>query len=76
MALTKCKECKKEVSTSAKTCPHCGVKDPGTTAGQMFIGLLVVVGLVWGGVKIFGGSDDNSTTKTDTPKTCSASDGQ
>ncbi len=29
MALTKCKECKKEVSTSAKTCPHCGVKDPG-----------------------------------------------
>ncbi|MEI7065353.1 hypothetical protein [Dickeya chrysanthemi] len=35
MALTKCKECKKEVSTSAKVCPHCGVKNPSTTAGQV-----------------------------------------
>jgi DNA-directed RNA polymerase subunit RPC12/RpoP len=24
MALTKCKECGKEVSTTAKKCPHCG----------------------------------------------------
>ena len=24
MALTKCPECGKEVSTSAETCPHCG----------------------------------------------------
>ncbi len=26
MALIKCKECGKEVSSSAKTCPHCGIK--------------------------------------------------
>ena len=25
MALVKCKECKKEVSSSAKVCPHCGI---------------------------------------------------
>lgn len=24
MAMTKCKECGKEISTTAKTCPHCG----------------------------------------------------
>ncbi len=24
MAMTTCKECKKEVSDTAKTCPHCG----------------------------------------------------
>lgn len=24
MALIKCKECKREVSDKAKTCPHCG----------------------------------------------------
>ena len=24
MAMTKCKECGKEISTLAKTCPHCG----------------------------------------------------
>lgn len=29
MALTKCKECKKEVSTEANTCPYCGVDNPG-----------------------------------------------
>jgi Flp pilus assembly protein TadD len=29
MALAKCKECKKEVSTQANTCPYCGVDNPG-----------------------------------------------
>ena len=27
MALIKCKECKKEISSTAKTCPHCGFKN-------------------------------------------------
>ena len=26
MALIKCVECGKEVSSSAKVCPHCGIK--------------------------------------------------
>lgn len=29
MAVTPCRECGKEVSTAAKTCPHCGVNRPG-----------------------------------------------
>ncbi|GAA3938077.1 hypothetical protein [Litoribacillus peritrichatus] len=29
MALVKCKECNREISTSAELCPGCGVKDPG-----------------------------------------------
>jgi len=28
MALTKCLECGKEISTEAKTCPHCGTPKP------------------------------------------------
>jgi len=28
MALTACRECEKEVSTEAKTCPHCGAPYP------------------------------------------------
>jgi hypothetical protein len=28
MALAPCRECKKEVSTTAKTCPSCGVAHP------------------------------------------------
>lgn len=39
MALTKCKECKKEVSSSAPTCPHCGVKNPGVGTWQVLVGL-------------------------------------
>lgn len=30
MALTTCKECSKEISTTAKACPHCGAKVPRT----------------------------------------------
>ncbi|MDA1380491.1 zinc ribbon domain-containing protein [Plesiomonas shigelloides subsp. oncorhynchi] len=29
MAMTKCRECGKDVSTEAKVCPHCGVENPG-----------------------------------------------
>ncbi|MCS6258831.1 zinc ribbon domain-containing protein [Shewanella baltica] len=41
MALVKCKECGKEVSKSAKTCPHCGIKDPGLKAGDIWKGIVV-----------------------------------
>lgn len=30
MALTNCRECKREVSTEAAACPHCGVPRPAT----------------------------------------------
>lgn len=29
MAMVKCKECNKDVSSSAKTCPNCGIEAPG-----------------------------------------------
>ena len=29
MALVKCKECKKEISSAALTCPYCGIPEPG-----------------------------------------------
>lgn len=48
MALKPCKECKKEVAANAPTCPHCGVKNPGVTTKDMFIGLAglcVIVGI-------------------------------
>lgn len=77
MALTKCKECKKEVSSSAKLCPHCGVKDPSTTLGQTLGGLVVMGGLVWGAFHFFGGSDSKETEKPHSgPKVCATDDGQ
>lgn len=32
MALTNCKECRAEISTSAKRCPQCGAKGPALSA--------------------------------------------
>ncbi len=47
MALTTCKECGKEVSDSAKTCPHCGIKSPGASSKDMLIGIGALVVLVF-----------------------------
>lgn len=64
MALQPCKSCKQQVDTSAKTCPHCGVADPGVTAGQ-YIGGLVVLAIIIAVVVSMcsGGSDDKSAEK-------------
>jgi len=47
MALGKCKECGKEVSSKAKTCPNCGVDKPVKTAiakiGKPGLVILVLV---------------------------------
>lgn len=40
MGLTQCKECKKEVSTSAKVCPHCGSKLKMGFLKKAFIGIM------------------------------------
>jgi len=29
MAIMKCRECERDVSSEAKVCPHCGAKKPG-----------------------------------------------
>lgn len=48
MALGKCKECGKQVSTNAFKCPHCGARNPTATMKEMILGflVLVVVGLM------------------------------
>ncbi|MEX0685754.1 MAG: SH3 domain-containing protein [Balneolales bacterium] len=48
MALKKCKECKKEISTKAKNCPYCGAKKP--TDNQLvnfLIGLGFIIFFIW-----------------------------
>lgn len=54
MALKSCRECKKEVSTEAKTCPHCGVANPTkeppsgkeTLIGAAAVAVAIAVGVV------------------------------
>lgn len=46
MALTKCKECDKEVSTGAKSCPHCGIAHPGVKHNKILNALVIIVIIV------------------------------
>jgi hypothetical protein len=48
MAMIKCKECGKEVSTKAGTCPNCGVKiiDPKGCLGCLGLILILSVGFI------------------------------
>jgi len=34
MAMTKCKECGAQISTTAESCPHCGAKQKKTRLGM------------------------------------------
>ena len=73
MALTACRECGKEVSRSAPTCPNCGIKKPGKQWYDVDIkmggcgGCLAVLVVVW--LIIVGlGQIDTSSLK-DSPST-------
>ncbi len=76
MALVKCKECGKEVASSAKTCPHCGIKEPGVTAKQKAGGCLVILVLAAAiGYWMSGDSSDDKSSSTTAAK-CEATDGE
>jgi len=51
MAMVKCRECGKEVSSQAKACPNCGIKDPAprTSLAKVFsiIGMILVAIVVF-----------------------------
>ncbi len=64
MALKKCRECGKEVSSEAKSCPHCGVSTPVTPSASgcmSTILVLVIVGILAGPVSRC--SDDAANSK-------------
>jgi hypothetical protein len=63
MALRPCKECKKEISTDAKVCPHCG-KKVGMSAGS---GCLVVVLIFIGLGVVMSGLHQSGTGGVSTP---------
>ena len=64
MALIKCKECGREISKKAKTCPGCGANNIQisiiTKVFCTFFGLIVLIGLL-------AGPDRDAGTSTDSP---------
>lgn len=57
MALRPCRECGKQISASAKTCPSCGVKRPVKSTSPLTWGVLVLLLL---GIVSLAASRDNS----------------
>jgi hypothetical protein len=54
MALTNCKECKKEVSTEAKVCPYCGIDNPDVIDNNnRRVGIVVLALLIFLCIYIF-----------------------
>ena len=61
MALIKCKECGKDISDQATSCPNCGAKMKNTNYIRIIIGIvLIVIGLcLWvGGINISSNNDN------------------
>jgi hypothetical protein len=55
VALVPCRECGKNVSTSADVCPHCGVKRPGKKGEDIAMGIGIAVLLLVFGYLIYTG---------------------
>jgi hypothetical protein len=65
MAMVKCKECKGDVSSKAKKCPHCGIDNPAVTKGQMLGGVLFLGIMCVALVTCMSGNESGSSS---TPK--------
>jgi hypothetical protein len=68
MAIKKCKDCGKEVSSSARACPHCGKMYPagGLTRGAKIFLFLIAVPLIIG--KIAEGTSRSQTLGIGVPE--------
>jgi len=71
MVMKKCRECGQAVSSSAKVCPHCGIKDPYASPKGLFKLLLLVgfIAFAWltnQGGKSSGSSESSYQTVEDT----------
>lgn len=65
MALKPCKECKKEVSDKANTCPNCGVSSPTTQFSDIVTGWTVIIVVVAALVYACSPSKDKSSSTAD-----------
>ena len=67
MALTTCRECGKQVSTDAKTCPHCGTSAPAQKKTRGGIGKWLLIVFAIGLVAMVLPKKDKTTTAAAKP---------
>jgi hypothetical protein len=66
MALVACKECGKEISKKAASCPHCGFKPKRTSTFTWIVTIFVAVPML---IAIFSGASNTSSETQQTTKT-------
>jgi len=71
MALIKCNECKKEISDTAKQCPHCGYKKKKIGFFWPIIMILIIIGY-FGEDEITKNSKEEKTEKKNSEKKISS----
>lgn len=68
MALKPCKSCKHQVDAKAKTCPNCGVSDPGVTTAQKILGFVLLIVIIFVAVKACSGGNEETSSTTQSKK--------
>ena len=63
MALIKCKECGKEISSEAEACPSCGRKKAKETSGVTWVVLGIIVIGVYSAISNSGKSEDKEAAR-------------
>jgi hypothetical protein len=69
MALIKCKECHKEISSSAVACPQCGAKVPHGGVAKLLLGLGIFMLISMLMVSLAHNTPSSSTAPTTAPTT-------
>lgn len=67
--VTECKSCKKEVSKTARTCPHCGKKNPGINTGKGCLIIIIIAVVISSLIMLIddnGSPQENIDTKQET----------
>ena len=72
MALEKCSECGEEISTKAKTCPKCGAPNKSKSAKVPTLVYVIFFGFIAFALLSGGGSDENTSTGSQSRSTGSA----
>lgn len=67
MALKPCKSCKHQIDAKAKTCPSCGVSNPGVTVFQQIMGFLILLVIIVIAVKACSGGNEKAASSEKTP---------
>jgi len=66
--VTECKSCEKEVSKTARTCPHCGQENPGINTGKGCLIIIVIAVVIASLIMLIdnGSPQENKDAKQET----------